>query len=83
MYKHTIINVDNKCLDLLLTDQEIQIAFERALHPENDKYINQDVCCKCWPIDTNSECCPFWKGIFGLCEHCNDKKEKPGENCDG
>jgi hypothetical protein len=27
MLKHTIINIDNKCLDLLLTEEEIQGAF--------------------------------------------------------
>jgi len=71
MYKHTIIKVDDKCLDLLLTDDEIKAAFERALHAENDKYINPEACCSCWPIDTHDDnCCPFWKEIFGLCEEC-------------
>ena len=81
MYRHTIINVDNKCLDLLLTDQEIQTAFARALDANNSQYIDRNICCKCWPIDANKECCPFWKNIFGLCEHCEDTNKS--ENCNG
>jgi hypothetical protein len=73
MLRHTIINVDNKCLDLLLTEEEIQNAFARAIDVANKQYINETICCKCWPIDSNNECCPFWKKIFGLCEHCEDK----------
>lgn len=81
MLKHTIINIDNKCLDLLLTEDEIQTAFARALDHNNSQYINQDICCKCWPVDSNKECCPFWKKIFGLCEHCEDNSQ--GEKCNG
>ena len=83
MLKHTIINLDNKCLDLLLTEEEIQVAFSRALDHNNAQYINQTVCCKCWPIDSNNECCPFWKKIFGLCESCEENSPEPKENCDG
>lgn len=82
MLRHTIINVDNKCLDLLLTEVEIQKAFARALDHNNAQYIDQKICCKCWPIDSNKECCPFWKNIFGLCEHCEDTKPK-GDECNG
>lgn len=72
MYKHTIINIDGKCLDLLMTDEEIANAFERATHAENDQYINPNACCSCWPIDTGEDCCPFWKSIFGLCSECEE-----------
>jgi hypothetical protein len=82
MLRHTIINVDNKCLDLLLTEDEIQSAFARAVNPDNNKFIDKNLCCKCWPIDSKNECCPFWKSIFGLCEHCEDNIV-PTENCDG
>lgn len=74
MFRHTIINVDNRCLDLLLTDDEIERAFNRALNVDNREYINQDICCKCWSLTDSVECCPFWKKIFGLCEHCTDTK---------
>jgi hypothetical protein len=83
MYKHTIINIDNKCLDLLLTEDEIKTAFARAIDHNNSQYINQDICCKCWAIDSNQECCPFWKNIFGLCEHCEDNQTSKKDNCDG
>jgi hypothetical protein len=83
MLKHTIINLDNKCLDLLLTEEEIQVAFARALDHNNAQYINQSICCKCWPIDSNNECCPFWKKIFGLCESCEENSPVAKENCDG
>jgi len=83
MLKHTIINLDNKCLDLLLTEEEIQGAFARALDHNNAQYINENICCKCWPVDSNKECCPFWKKIFGLCESCEENSPLPKENCDG
>lgn len=83
MLRHTIINIDNKCLDLLLTEDEIQTAFARALDHNNSQYINMDICCKCWPVDSHKECCPFWKNIFGLCEHCEDQKNSTGEDCNG
>jgi|APCry1669188879_1035177.scaffolds.fasta_scaffold106382_3 hypothetical protein len=85
MLKHTIINIDNKCLDLLLTEDEIKTAFTRALDHNNAQYINANICCKCWPIDSNKECCPFWKSIFGLCENCEDKssKDSEGTDCNG
>jgi hypothetical protein len=82
MLRHTIINIDNKCLDLLLTEDEIVTAFNRALDHNNHQYINQDICCKCWPINTTIECCPFWKKILGLCEHCEEENTQ-GENCNG
>ena len=39
MLYHAKINVDNRCLDLLLTQEDIAIAFERSLKEENRKYI--------------------------------------------
>lgn len=70
---HTTITVDNKCLDLLLTDEEIVIAFSRAVNPDNHKYIDMNKCCVCWPVNQAVPCCTFWKKIFGLCEHCEDQ----------
>jgi hypothetical protein len=29
-------------------------------------------------MDTTIECCPFWKKILGLCEHC---EELPKGDC--
>lgn len=67
---HTTITIDNRCLDLLLTEQEIEIAFERSMKEENRLFIDVNKCCKCWPTNKPPEC-GFWKKILGLCLKCN------------
>jgi hypothetical protein len=67
--KHTTITVDDRCLDLLLTEDEIAIAFERSIKTENLSYIPTDKCCKCWPI-TKPPYCSFWHRILGMCLSC-------------
>lgn len=69
-YKHTTIKVDGRCLDLLLTDDEIATSFERTLEESNQKHINMEECCVCWPINKPPEC-PFWKKILGICSNCD------------
>ena len=70
MLYHTKINVDNRCLDLLLTQEDIAIAFERSLKEENRKYIDVSQCCSCWPTQ-KPPACKFWQKIFGLCSSCS------------
>jgi hypothetical protein len=69
-YRHTTIVVDGRCLDLLLTEDEIAASFERCLSENNQKFINQDHCCSCWPVNMPPEC-PFWKRIMGMCRECD------------
>ncbi len=66
-YKHTTITIDGRCLDLLLTEDEITTSFERTLEASNQKYIDMEKCCVCWPINKPPECA-FWRKILGLCE---------------
>lgn len=70
-YRHTIISVDGRCLDLLLTDEEISMAFERAIKDENKKFMDTEKCCSCWPVNEPPEC-PFWRKILGICRECEN-----------
>lgn len=73
---YTKITIDNRCLDLLLTEDEITTAFERSLLDENKSFMNWDECCKCWPIQKPPEC-NFWRKILGLCIRCNCPQNHP------
>lgn len=70
-YRHATITVDGRCLDLLMTENEITTCFERSLLERNKKYIDMDKCCTCWPIN-EPPCCPFWKKILGMCRECEE-----------
>jgi hypothetical protein len=70
-FKHTTIEVDGRCLDLLLTEDEIAAGFERCLEASNQKFIGEK-CCACWPVNKPPEC-PFWRKILGLCVQCEEK----------
>lgn len=69
-YKHTKIIVDGRCLDLLMTEEEITTCFERCLLNENEKYIDQKTRCSSWPLNMPPEC-SFWKKILGMCRECD------------
>jgi len=71
-YKHTTIEIDGRCLDLLVTDDEITNLFERSLSEANKKFIDSKKCCSCWPINKPPEC-SFWKKILGMCVECDNK----------
>lgn len=68
--RHTTIAVDGRCLDLLLTDEEISIAFERSLREENSGVIDPEKRCSCWPVNQPPEC-SFWRRILGICRECD------------
>lgn len=66
---HTTISIDNRCLDLLLTEEEIAQAFGRSLLQANAEFIDTKICCKCWPT-TQPPKCSFWNKILGYCKDC-------------
>jgi hypothetical protein len=68
-FRHTTITVDGRCIDLLLTDDEISTGLERALVTENQKFMDAEKCCGCWPVNPPPEC-PFWRRILGVCREC-------------
>lgn len=68
---HTTIKKDDRCIDLLLTEDEIAQAFERALDQNNKSYISTEQCCDCWSIEKPPKC-TFWSKILGLCEECEE-----------
>lgn len=69
--RHTTITIDGRCIDLLLTDEEISAAFERAIKDENSSFIDMNKCCSCWPVNPPPEC-PLWRKILGICKECGD-----------
>ena len=72
MFRHATITIDGRCLDLLMTEEEISSCFERTLSEDNQRYIDAEKCCGCWPAAKPPEC-PFWRRIMGICESCGDK----------
>jgi len=66
---HTKVYVDERCLDLLLTEEEISQAFGRSLVSENRQYIDDTKCCDCWPTEKPPKC-SFWNKILGCCNEC-------------
>jgi hypothetical protein len=70
MFMHTTINVDGRCLDLLMTEEEVAKCFERCLEGENQKFISSEKCCSCWPANKPPEC-GFWGRILGICRECD------------
>lgn len=69
-YRYTNIVVDGRCLDLLMTEDEIATCFERSLHEVNQKFIDKEKCCTCWSVNKPPEC-PFWSKILGICKECD------------
>ena len=65
MLYHTTITKDNKCLDLLLTEDEIVRAFQRSLNSSNKNYISSEKCCSCWDLNKPPKC-SFWEKILGI-----------------
>lgn len=70
IYRHATVTVDDRCLDLLLTEDEIAVAFERALKDDNQRFIDREKCCSCWPVNQPPEC-PLWRKILGVCKECD------------
>lgn len=66
---HTTITIDDRCLDLLLTEDEIAQSFGRSLYSENDQFIDKYKSCKCWPANKPPKC-SFWDKILGCCKEC-------------
>lgn len=60
------IDVDGRCIDLLLTETEIARASKRAIDPKNCDQIPDNLN-TCWPID-KPPACSFWDKILGNCK---------------
>ena len=56
---------DNRCIDMLLTMDEIEKAVLRAEDPKNNNLISS-TCDTCWPIEKPPEC-TFWNRIMFKC----------------
>lgn len=70
MLIHTKVEIDGRCIDLLMTEEEVIACFKRALLNENFKYINLENSCNSWPVQ-KPKTCIFWKKLLGICD-CDD-----------
>ncbi len=66
---HTTILVDGRCIDLLLTEDEIATSFGRAINKSNKDFIDTENCCSCWSIKSPPKC-SLWSKILGQCNDC-------------
>lgn len=66
MLRHTTIEIDGRCIDLLLTEEEITTCFQRALIDKNIKYIDLNKSCKSWPLE-KPKTFSIWKKILRIC----------------
>jgi hypothetical protein len=69
-YFYAKIEIDGRCVDLLLTNAETVRAFNRA--KENPSIVNDvrgytELCCE---IPTTEKKCSIWKKMLGKCD-CN------------
>ena len=69
--QHAKVYVDNRCIDMLLTQEEITKGLARALDIHNNQYLDTKHCCDCWPVEKPPKC-NFWNKVLGLCSHCRD-----------
>jgi hypothetical protein len=60
------VEVDGRCIDLLLTDTEVARGAKRACDHENFDLMPTDLN-TCWPIEKPPEC-SFWNRITGNCK---------------
>jgi len=65
--------VGERCLDLLLTEEEIATTFQRTLKEENYNLLDRTKCGKCWPRQKSPHC-PFWRKILDICLECDCNK---------
>lgn len=68
---YTSVNVDGRCIDLLLTEKEIARAASRIFDPQNNQFIPSDLN-TCWPVEPPPKC-SFWDLIIGKC-NCKCKE---------
>jgi hypothetical protein len=67
---YTKIEVDGRCIDLLLTEKEITKGSNRIIDPVNSDFIPNTIN-TCWPIEQPPKC-SFWDKILGNCS-CKEK----------
>lgn len=63
------VSIDNRCMDLFLTEEEVLLGFKRFLDPDNRVKIDFSKTCSTWPIKKPKDC-SFWRKVFGICCDC-------------
>jgi hypothetical protein len=62
---HTKIEIDGRCIELLLTEDDVAKGAKRVLNPKNaDKVTCSNG--SCWPIEPPPRC-SFWDKVLGRC----------------
>ena len=70
-YLHTCVKVDGVPVDLLLTEDQVKVASEAAIEPENQKYVKLDEG-SCWPVTARDSKCSLLQWIMGKCCECGE-----------
>jgi len=65
---HTSIKIDDRCVDLLLTESEAKTASNRAQAMPTKIPVDG----QCWPIEKPNSKCRIWDFVTGKCS-CSDK----------
>jgi len=63
---------DDRCVDMLLSMNEIEKGVARAIDPKNSNLLSQ-TCCTCWPVEKPPKC-SFWDRLLFNCS--DDKRSK-------
>ncbi len=67
------IEVDGRCVNLLLTETEVVKAHKRAIADSEKHGITESMYGVCWPTAQPPKC-SLWDRIMGRCD-CDNKKE--------
>jgi hypothetical protein len=62
---HVQFTKDDRCIDMLLTLDEIETGATRALDPNNSNLLSPE-CCTCWSIEKPPKC-TFWNRLLFKC----------------
>jgi hypothetical protein len=62
---HVQFEKDDRCIDMLLTQSEIEKGVARALDTKNYDLLCKN-CCTCWPVEKPPKC-NFWDRLMFKC----------------
>ena len=74
MKYYTKIELDGRCINLLLTEKEVIRSHKRAIDNATKNGIDESMFGVCWPTEQPPKC-SLWDRILGRC-NCDNKKGK-------
>ena len=63
----TKIEIDGRCVPMLLTEKEVLRAGDRALEEKNASFLADNIIGICWPV-TKPPKCSLWDRFMGKCD---------------